>query len=90
MQEQILDKIKNQKPKIDIVLSHTCPYKYIPKEALIKGINQALVDQSTEFFLDTLEELIDYQKWYCGHFHIIKEIDKVEFMYYKVKKLGTK
>ncbi len=90
VQEQILDKIKNQKPKIDIVLSHTCPYKYIPKEALIKGINQALVDQSTEFFLDTLEELIDYQKWYCGHFHIIKEIDKVEFMYYKVKKLGTK
>lgn len=90
LKETLLTKIRTEKPKIDIVLSHTCPYKYIPIEALIPGVDQALIDQSTERFLDRLEEEIDYKKWYCGHFHIDKEIDKVEFMYNKVKKLSIR
>lgn len=90
LKENILNRLKTKKPKIDIILSHTCPYKYIPKEALLKGLNQSLIDHSTEYFLDKIEELVDYKKWYCGHFHIDKEIDNIEFMYTKIKKLGTK
>ena len=40
-----------------------------------------------EHFLDKIEENIDYDKWYCGHYHIEKEIDKLEFMYESVKVL---
>lgn len=90
LKKEILNKIKTEKPKIDIILSHTCPYKYIPVETLMPGLNQNLIDQSTERFLDIIEEEIDYKKWYCGHFHIDKDIDKIEFMYNKVKKIGVR
>ncbi len=73
--------------KVDFILSHTCPYKYIPKEAFLPGINQDLVDNSMEYFLDQIEENIDYKKWYCGHYHISKEIDKLEFLYYDIKEV---
>ena len=76
--------------KIDIVLSHTCPYKYMPVEWFISGIDQDTVDNSTEEWLDTIYEMVDdnLQKWYCGHFHGMKEIDKMVFMFENYKLLG--
>lgn len=65
---------------IDIVLSHTCPYKYLPYEAFLDFIDQSTVDNSTEIFLDEIENNIKYNKWYCGHYHIDKKIDKIRFM----------
>ena len=67
--------------KIDVVLSHTCPYKYIPREAFIEGIDQSSVDNSTEEWLDFIENQLSYKKWYCAHFHIEKSIDKMRFLY---------
>ena len=76
---KILRKVKGK--HFDIVLTHTCPYKYEPKEAFIKGIDQLEADKSMEYFLDTIEENITYDKWYCGHYHIEKQIEKIEFMF---------
>ena len=84
-QEEIFNKVKGK--QVDYVLTHTCPYKYIPREAFIEGIDQDLVDNNMEYFLDQIEENIDYKKWYCGHYHISKIIDNLEFMYYDVKEL---
>ena len=67
--------------KIDIILSHTCPFKYLPREMFLSGIDQSKVDNSTEFFLDELENNTIYKKWYCGHFHTDKKIDKMIFMF---------
>lgn len=86
--DNILSKVRGK--HYDIVLSHTCPYKYEPSEVFIKGINEFNVDKSMEHFLDIVEEKIDYDKWYCGHFHTEKVIDKIEFMYGSVKKLELK
>lgn len=57
--EQPSDKTKNKVEKVlkdldnrvDIILSHTCPYKYLPRE----------------MFLDEIEESADYNLWYCGY-----------------------
>lgn len=81
--DNILNKYKGQ--HIDIVLSHTCPLKYEPTEVFMKGIDQSNVDKSMENFLDKVEESIDYDKWYCGHYHIEKQIDKLEFMFGRIK-----
>lgn len=75
----IIEKINNNN-KVDIVLSHTCPFKYMPYEAFLKGIDQSKVDNDTEKFLDEVESKLEYKKWYCGHFHIDKKIDKLRFM----------
>ena len=79
----ILEKIKGK--HFDIVLTHTCPYKYEPREVFISGLDQSKIDRSMEYFLDKVEESIDYSKWYCGHYHTEKQIDKLEFMHKSVK-----
>lgn len=78
--EKIIELIKQDK-EIDYVLTHTCPYKYIPREMFISGIDQSKVDNSTEEFLDKVEETLKYKKWYCGHYHTDKSIDKIRFMF---------
>lgn len=79
---KLVDKIKN----VDIVLTHTCPYKYIPREMFIEGIDRSKVDNSTELFLDEVDKKLNYHKWYCGHYHTDKEIDKIKFMFHDIIK----
>lgn len=71
--------------KIDVVLSHTCPYTYVPSEAFISGIDPLTVDFTTELFLEGIENRLDYQRWYCGHYHIEKRVDKLQFLYEKIQ-----
>ena len=85
IKDRILETIKNNNNKVDIVLSHTCPYKYLPYEVFIPGIDQSTVDQSTEKFLDDIENTLNYKKWYCGHYHTEKLVDKLEFLFESVK-----
>lgn len=81
--DTILDKVKGK--HFDIVLTHTCPYKYEPREVFIQGLDQSKVDKSMEHFLDKIEENINYDKWYCGHYHTEKQVDKLEFMFGRIK-----
>lgn len=86
--EETKNKVLNMIKKgltVDVVLTHTCPYKYLPYEVFMDGIDQSKVDQSTEKFLDIVEEKINYKKWYCGHYHTEKIIDKLEFMFENIK-----
>lgn len=82
---RIIKKIKGK--HYDIVLTHTCPYKYEPVEVFLPGIDQSKVDKSMEYFLDNVEGSIEYDKWYCGHYHTEKRIDKLEFMFESIKEI---
>ena len=87
--EKIKIKVKNTlkklNNKVDIILSHTCPYKYLPREMFLAGIDQSTVDYSTEYFLDEIEESTNYNLWYCGHYHTDKRVDKIIFMFHKIE-----
>lgn len=72
---------------VDVVFSHTCPYKYVPTECFLPGIDQSTVDNSTEHWLDSIEEMLDYKAWYLGHWHINKRIDKFHFLMHDVEML---
>ena len=44
-------------------------------------IDQSKVDKSTEQWLNTIESRLEYKKWYCGHYHTEKKIDRIQFMF---------
>ena len=67
--------------QIDIVLSHTYPLKYEPREVFLKGLDQSTVDKSTEEWLGWIESKLHYERWYCGHYHTEKQVDKIRFMF---------
>lgn len=66
---------------IDVVLSHTAPLKYEPREVFLSGIDQSGVDKSTEEWLDRIEDRLDYRRWYCGHYHTEKRTDRLEILF---------
>lgn len=83
--EEIKEYVEKQLDKadwqVDVVLSHTTPLKYEPVEVFLKFIDQSQVDKSTEIWLDSIEERLQYEKWYCGHYHTEKKVDKLEIMF---------
>ncbi|MCL2628967.1 MAG: metallophosphoesterase [Oscillospiraceae bacterium] len=66
---------------VDVVLTHTAPLKYEPREMFLDFIDDSKVDKSTETWLGTIEDRLDYKEWYCGHYHTNKSIDKIRFLY---------
>lgn len=87
IKNRVINTLKECNNKVDIILSHTCPYKYMPVEVFISDIDQSKVDKSTEEFLDKIESTTSYKKWYCGHYHIDKVIDKLRFMMNDINEL---
>ena len=76
-------------------LTHTCPISVIPKEMFLSvkkendsETNELNIDRSTEMWLEALRKRVSYTKWYCGHYHIDKEIEDVTMVYKKFIPLG--
>lgn len=69
--------------RVDYVFSHTAPLSFEPREAFIESIDidQSSVDKSTEEWLDTLERKLNYEQWYCGHYHVDWNIGKVQILF---------
>ena len=74
--------------QVDVVLSHTTPLSYEPTEAFLPFIDQSSVDTRTERWLDEIEHRLDYDRWYAGHFHTTKTVDKLRLMYQDYARLG--
>lgn len=75
--------------QVPVVLSHTCPYKYEPKEAFLPGLDQSTVDDSTERWLDTIDDRLTCRAWYCGHWHIDKQVDRMHFLFHGFERALT-
>lgn len=97
--EQPNDEIKAKVEKViadnngvfDVVLSHTVPLRFEPREWFLSGLDQSSVDKSTEEWLDKIYSGIKYKKWYAGHYHgekVIyneKEDNQFIFMFESIK-----
>ena len=84
--KEAAEMIRDYEP--DYILSHTCPYKYIPRDMFMPQIDQSTVDDTMEHWLGTVEESVDYKRWYCGHWHTDRTVDKMRFMYHDIILLG--
>lgn len=72
---------------VDVVLSHTCPLKYEPREVFISGIDERSVDKSTGHWLDTIEDRLAYTMWFCGHYHTEKRVDRLQILFEQIVKM---
>ena len=70
---------------VDVVLSHTVPLKYEPVEVFLPQIDQSKVDKSMEAWLDRIEDRLQYQHWYAGHYHTEKEIDRLTLLFESIR-----
>ncbi len=47
------------------------------------------IDRTTEEWLGKLEEKVTYEVWFCGHYHVDKQIEKVNMMCHEIRPLHT-
>lgn len=80
--KEAFDMIRDVNPSI--ILSHTCPFRYIPRDMFLSVIDQSTVDDTMEHWMDCVEKEVPYEKWYCGHWHTDRTVDKMRFMYLDV------
>lgn len=66
----------------DLVLSHTCPYSLRPTDRFLSVVDQSTVDTSMEEWLDTIKDMITYDVWLMGHYHIDRFVDRHNIFYY--------
>lgn len=71
-----IELLKNCSKRFDLVLSHTCPKSYEPKDLFLPMINQEDVDKGMEEYLENIEQMIKYKVWCFGHFHASREYDR--------------
>ena len=67
--------------QMPVVLTHTCPLRYKPLEALKPDLDQSTVDCTTELWMDAIESRLRYDHWFCGHFHTDKQIDNLQILF---------
>lgn len=58
-----------------------------PHKSRSKKLFKPDIDRSTEIWLGKLEKNLDYEVWFCGHYHIDKQIDKIEMMHNEIRPL---
>lgn len=79
----------NMNKDIKYIFSHTCPISKQPVDSFLSGIDQSKIDNSTEKWLEIILYKIQENdfNWYCGHYHINREIDNFHFLYDRINSL---
>lgn len=75
--------------RVDYVVTHACSTRMLPL-ALYPGpaFRHPDVDRLTDY-LDGLEDRLDFRRWYCGHYHVDRDLDgRHTVLYDRVVRLG--
>ena len=78
---QVMSALNRAGWKVDYVFSDTVPLSAIPRHALLPTVDQKMVDNSTEEWLEEIAQKLDYQGWFAGHFHITWSLDRIQILY---------
>ena len=103
VKELVENKLQIYNNQIEGFMTHTCPLRYVPTEMFVSTRQKEMqrkkiqwkkkklfvpdIDRSTEKWLEILENTVAYDVWYCGHYHIDKQIDKINMMYHEIVEL---
>lgn len=62
-------KLIQEEKSFDLVISHTCPIAFEPRDLFLTGLDQSQVDKTMELYLGEIENSLDYHRWAWGHYH---------------------
>lgn len=75
--EECLKFLDGAQQPFDLILTHTCPISYEPRDLFIPAVNQNSVDKSMEEFLEVIKNRYQWKIWLFGHYHA----DRIESLY---------
>lgn len=79
-----------QGKQFDMVLTHTCPYSWMPTDLFLTQVKQDTVDNTMEKWLDNLKDTFKWKIWLFGHFHGSRaERPGVEMLFTDIEDLNT-
>ena len=67
----------------DVILTHTCPISWEPRDLFLPGLDQSTIDKSMEIWLDDFKNHLDWTIWLFGHYHDDRLIRPGVEMYYR-------
>ena len=73
---------KHNYNKVNYILTHTCPKSIITPMFKVNSID----DPTTEY-LDFIDSLVEYDKWYFGHWHQDKEYGNFICLYNDIRRI---
>ena len=82
--DAIKRKVLDHGDREDIILAHTCPYDQRPVECFLPGVDESGVDNTMEHFLQEIVDAVEYNAFYCGHWHTEKQDGKLRIMFHDV------
>ena len=53
----------------DLILAHTCPFEWMPRDLFLACVDQSTVDNSMELWLGELLQSCSWGVFLCGHYH---------------------
>jgi 3-oxoacid CoA-transferase subunit A len=72
----------------DFVFSHTCPLSWQPTDLFLSNIDQTMVDNTMEIWLDELKDKISWGVYCFGHYHADRiECPYVEMFYKDIENM---
>ena len=72
----------------DIILSHTCPIGWEPRDLFLNCIDQSKVDKTMEIWMEKFKDMIGWGIWCFAHYHTDRiERPYVEQFYIKVENI---
>lgn len=92
MKQYAIDNLKKYNYNINYILSHTCPFGFVPMNSINVIYGGIDMDYSMELWLkDEIYDKVKFDKWYYGHHHIDMQHDKdkrLNLLYHSIIKLG--
>lgn len=85
---QMLSDYLNDVNKFKYVFTHTCPISVEPHEFFLPNIDQSKISKRMEQYLESIKNKINFDNWYCGHFHCDKIDGKFRFMFSDIIELS--
>ena len=76
-----LENLKNHNNKVDYILSHCTATK------IQEQINMYYKPDTLTDYFDFVYDSVEFEKWFCGHYHVNKDIEKVSVMYDSIVRL---